>query len=288
MGDTDKQVVEYLDKNKDVWSEAADGKVEVYYYTKDTNDRYFATRKDLLSHMSKCTTMADAEKTIDSITDSGIRSILRAHLAAENNNPAEAFSADGLERMNHNIKSLNGDHNHMPIKKIRVYEKSAKKRQISNFGQKSTKYVEAADGTNLFFVIYLDTTRKRNYKTLPLVDVINLQKRYDNLWKEHIAEILPQGSSMLYILSPGDLVYVPEDGVQPTVATLNHNRIYKVVSCDDIYISCVPFSSAQPVLNKVEYESPNKMKTTIDKKYMIREVCIPIQVDRLGNITKIG
>lgn len=288
MGDTDKQVVEYLDKNKDVWSESADGKVEVYYYTKDTNDRYFATRKDLLSHMSKCTTMADAEKTIDSITDSGIRSILRAHLAAENNNPAEAFSADGLERMNHNIKSLNGDHNHMPIKKIRVYEKSAKKRQISNFGQKSTKYVEAADGTNLFYVIYLDTTGKRNYKTLPLVDVINLQKRYENLWKEHIAEILPQGSSMLYILSPGDLVYVPEDGVQPTVATLNLNRIYKVVSCDDIYISCVPFSSAQPVLNKVEYESPNKMKTTIDKKYMIREVCIPIQVDRLGNITKIG
>ena len=64
--------------------------------------------------------------------------------------------------------------------------------------------------------------------------------------------------------------------------------IYKVVSCDDVYISCVPQSSAQPILNKVEYESQNKMKTTLDKQQMIREFCIPLQVDRLGNIIKIG
>ena len=44
----DKQIIDYFDKNKDIWPETADGKVEVYYYTKDTKDRYFATRKDLI------------------------------------------------------------------------------------------------------------------------------------------------------------------------------------------------------------------------------------------------
>ena len=288
MGYTDKQVAEFLEKNKDIWSESADGKIEVYYYTKDTDDRYFATRKDLITVMSKSTTMDDAEKAIKSITDSGIRTILRAHLAAEGDNPVDAFSADGIERMNRNIKDLNGGHDHMPIKKVRVFEKSAKKRRISEHGQKSTKYVEAADSTNLFYIIYLDSKEKRNYTTLPLIDVIKIQKQYKTHWKEHISELLPQSSTILYVLSPGNLVYIPINGEQPTIANLSPARIYKVVSCDDTYISCIPFSSAQPILNKIEYESPNKMKTTIDKEFMIREVCIPLQVDRLGNIIKIG
>ena len=51
---------------------------------------------------------------------------------------------------------------------------------------------------------------------------------------------------------------------------------------------CIPFCSATVILNKKEYEAQNKMETTIDKRYNIKKVCIPIQVDRLGNITKLG
>ena len=167
LGYTDKQIVEYLEKNKDIWSEAADGKIAVYYYTKDTNDRYFATRKDLLSYLADCTTIAAAEKAIEGITDSGIRSILHAHLATEDNNPAEAFSADGLERMNRNIKDLNGGKDHMPIKKVRVYEQ-ANKFSIGTTGQKSTKFVEAAKGTNLFYAIFTNAKGLRGYATVPL------------------------------------------------------------------------------------------------------------------------
>ena len=290
MGCTDKHIIEYLNKNKDVWSEIVNGNVEVYYYTKDTGDRYFATRKSLLEVVGGCTTMADAENKIKNITDSGIRSILHAHLAAEGNNPLEAFSAEGLERMNHNIQQLNGGHPHQPIKRVRKYEKSEKKFPVGEGGQKANKYVEAADSTNLFFVIYTDSKGTRNYTTMPVKAVISLQKQHQKMWKQHIAEYLQLSEeyNVLYIISPDDLVYIPFEGEQPTLESLSKTRIYKVVSCDDPYISCIPVNSARPIVNKVEYESPNKMKTTLDKKYMIRENCIPIQVDRLGNITHIG
>ncbi len=292
-GDSDKQIAEYLDKNKSIWSEAATGKIEVYYYTKDTKDRFFATRKDLLSLMSNCTTVAAAEKAINSITDSGIRTIMMAHLVAEHGNPTEAFSADGLERMNLNIKTLNGGHYHMPIKKVRVYEQ-ANKFSIGGNGQKSTKFVEAAKGTNLFFVIY-DNNGTRGYATIPLNIIIELQKQYENKWKEHLADrlkqsdlsLLPQDATLLYVLSPGDLIYVPEADENVSVESLNHNRIYKMVSCGQIQFMCIHHIVAAPIVNKMEYTTSNKMERAITGE-MIKEVCIPLQVDRLGNIMSLG
>ncbi len=295
LGYSDMQIEEFLDKNKDVWSEAANGKIEVYYYTKETNDRYFATRKDLLSFMSDCTTIAAAEKAIDSITDSGIRSILRAHLSAEGNNPVEAFSADGLERMNFNLKNLNGGHNHMPIKKVRVYEQ-ANKFSVGTSGQKATKFVEAAKGTNLFFVIYTNSNGSRGYATVPLNIVIALQKQYEKHWKDHLVErlchddlsLIPKNASLLYVLSPGDLVYVPIEEVVPTSNTMiDSDRLYKVVSMTGVQFMCIHHKVAAPIVNKLEYTTSNKMERALTGE-MIKEVCIPIQVDRLGNITKIG
>ena len=295
LGYSDKDIVEFLDKSKDVWSEAADGKVEVYYYTADTGDRYFATRKDLIALMAGCTTAAAAEKAIESITDSGIRSILLAHLAAEKRNAEAAFSADGLERMNRNIQSLNGGRAHQPIKKVRVFEQ-ANKFSVGAGGQKATKFVEAAKGTNLFYVIYVDKKGSRGYATVPLNVVIGLQKQYEKDWKNHLAErlqqddldLMPADRKVLYVLSPGDLVYVPEENEHVDVNTIERQRIYKVVSSTGIQLLCIPFYSASVILNKREYEAQNKMETTIDKRYNIKRVCIPLQVDRLGNITKIG
>ena len=285
---SNKDIIEFLDKNKDVWSEAADGKVEVYYYTADTNDRYFATRKDLLSLMKDATTIPTAEKAIASITDSGIRSILMAHLAAEGS-PTEAFSADGLERMNRNIQQLNGGHPHMPIKKVRVFEQ-ANKFSVGHSGQKATKFVEAAKGTNLFFVIYLNEKGSRGYATVPLNIVIDLQKQYEKSWREHLAErmvaegMMSDKNSLLYILSPGDLVYVPKDGDK---LNIEKDRIYKIVSMAGIQFMCIHHRVASPIVNKMEYTTSNKMERAITGE-MIKEVCVPIQVDRLGNITHIG
>ena len=287
---TDKRIIEFLSKNKDIWSEAADGRIEVYYYTKETKSRYFATRKGLLSVMAGCTTVPAAEKAIDSITDSGIRSILRAHLASERNNPEEAFSADGLERMNANIRSLNGGRDHQPIKRVRVYEQ-ANKFSIGQSGQKATKFVEAAKGTNLFYAIYSTDKGLRGYATIPLNIVIDLQKQYLTSWKDHIVErlsqddlsLMPADAKLLYVLSPNDLVYVPVENEVVSIDKLDRNRIYKVVSFTGSQFMCVSHRVASPIENKKEYTTSNKMERATTGE-MIKEVCIPIKVDRLGNI----
>lgn len=292
---TTKQIIEYLDKYKDVWSEASDGKIEVYYYTKDTNDRYFATRKDLLSYMAGVTTLPAAQKAIDAITDSGIRSILYAHLLAESNNASEAFSADGLERMNRNILSLNNGHPHQPIKKVRVYEQ-ANKFSVGTNGQKATKYVEAAKGTNLFFVIYTDEKGTRGYASVPLNIIIELQKTHEKDWKTHLAarlksedtNLIPPTAKVLYLLSPGDLVYVPtEDEQKNGIEQINVRRIYKMVSCTGKQCLFLHNSVASIILSGKEFEAQNKMERALTGE-MIKEVCIPIQIDRIGNIIRIG
>ena len=55
--------------------------------------------------------------------------------------------------MNRNILILNKGKKHQPIYKVRVYEK-AEKFTVGQKGNKRTKFVEAAKGTNLFFAIY--------------------------------------------------------------------------------------------------------------------------------------
>ncbi|MBR1644975.1 MAG: type II CRISPR RNA-guided endonuclease Cas9 [Bacteroidales bacterium] len=286
---TDRQIADYLAGKKDLWSEAANGKIEVYYNSRDTADSYFAVRKPLSEIFSKTTTTTDAEKKINEITDSGIRAILLAHLTAYGGNAAEAFSPEGLEQMNLNIQELNGGKPHMPIKRVRTFER-ASKFPIGQTGQKATKYVEAAKGTYLFIAIFRNSKGKRSYASVPLKLVIDLQKEHEKQWQQHLAHCLQAehlvdaNTELLYVLSPNDLVYVPADGEQVALDKLDRDRIYKVVSCDGGYVSCVPANSASPIRVAVEYESLNKMKTTLDKQQMIREVCLPLKVDRLGNI----
>ena len=92
------------------------------------------------------------------------------------------------------------------------------------------------------------------------------------------------------MLSPNDLVYVPtkaelEHGVD--MASLDKDRIYKMVSADRSNSHFVKESVASPIVNKVEFGSHNKMQCAVTGE-MIKEICIPLKVDRLGNIIKMG
>ena len=174
----EKQIKIYFEDNKDVWQDIDLKKIKVYYFSKETKDRFFAVRKPLDSSF-------DEKKIKESVTDTGIQKILLRHLEANENNAALAFSPEGIEMMNKNLIELNNGKWHQPIYKVRVYEK-ADKFAVGQTGNKSVKYVEAAKGTNLFFAIYEteqedkntgEITRKRSYATIPLNVVIDRQKR---------------------------------------------------------------------------------------------------------------
>ena len=154
--------------------------------------------------------------------------------------------------------------------------------------------MEAAKGTNLFFAIYTDKKGERGYATLPLNMVVDLQKKYQRQWKDHVVERLKasdescKAEELLYMLSPGDLVYVPAEGESVIdLKSIDKRRIYKMVSCTEKQLHCIPMSVASIIIDKVEFEAKNKMQTTIDKKYNIQKVCLPVKTDRLGNIVSI-
>ena len=255
-------------------------KVDIYYYSKETNDRYFASRNDLSEFLSKVAKDKITATIEQKITDTGIQKILKEHLKTCGDDPATAFSPDGIDMMNSNIIALNGGKNHKPIYKVRKYEK-ADKFPVGEKGNKSMKYVEAAKGTNLFFAVY-KSRDGRSFETVPLNKVI------DSLKQGHkaVPEFNSAGEQLLFCLSPNDLVYLPtaEDVERGIVSLpLDRERIYKMVSCTGNECHFIPVSIASPILQTSELGSNNKSQRAWSGE-MIKETCVPLKVDRLGNI----
>ena len=276
LGYDEKRIKKYFaeGENKDIWAEFNPGKVKVYYFTDDT----FAVRKSLDETF-------DEKKIRTSVTDTGIQKILLGHLSENGNDPKIAFCADGLERMNANLLRLNGGRSHKPIYKVRVYE-HASKFAIGSTGNKKDKYVEAAKGTNLYFAIYVDQDGDRSFETIPLNEVIDRMKK----GLPPVPEVNAVGNRLLFYLSPNDLVYVPgADEIENSEVCIKRNnaRIYKMVSAQSYQCFFINSSVASPIVNKIEFSSANKMERAITGE-MIKEVCIPLKVDRLGNITYVG
>ena len=297
-----KAIKKYFEDNKDVWSDVNLSKIDVYYFTQDiknkhgqVKERYFATRKSL-------DTSFDKKKIETSIADTGIQKILLAHLESKGGDPELAFSPDGIDEMNRNIKELNGGKNHQPILKVRVYEK-ADKFAIGTKGNKSKKFVEAAKGTNLFFAIFesIETdnnsgeeVKVRSYATVPLNMVIDCQKEAGKDWKDKIDSLLKEkemvanDARLLFMLSPNDLVYLPtEDQIKNGIDDIDRTRIYKMVSCTGNRLYAIPYAVANTIVDKVEFSQLNKIEFS-DEKVSIKTTCIPLKVDRLGNIVAVN
>ena len=293
-----KYIKKYVEDNKDIWSDININKVDVYYFTKETKDRYFATRKPLDTTFNK-------KKIEECITDTGIQKILLAHLETKSGDPELAFSPDGIDEMNRNIVALNNGKFHQPIYKVRYYESSDKKFSVGQFGNKSSKYVEADDGTNMYFVVYKTTANKRTYATIPFEITIECQKECKQNWvslldkrlrdksndeklKKYQRLDIPYDAELLFILSVNDLVYLPStEEIETGIIQIDTNRIYKTVSFNKKQCFCIQYNVAIPIVNKVEFTTSNKAERAIAGE-MIKETCIPIKVDRLGNIIELN
>ncbi|MDO5316367.1 MAG: HNH endonuclease domain-containing protein [bacterium] len=308
-----KYIKKYVEDNKDIWSDIDVKRIQVYYYTKETKDRYFATRKLL-------DTSFNSKKIKESVTDTGIQKILLAHLEAKGGDPELAFSPDGIDEMNRNNVALNKGKFHQPILKVRVYEK-AEKFAVGQNGNKSAKFVEAAKGTNLFFAIFgVEKTNKetgetetvRSYLTIPLNVMIDCQKKYGSQWRSNIEaylheqQLVTSDAKLLFILSPNDLVYLPRpEEIKEEIKILDKNRIYKFIDPNDNKGSFVPYSSANvifsinfteqkkrgvsyPIQDEFGVGSPHSKSPRAITGEMIKEICLPIKVDRLGNIIELN
>ena len=282
QGRNEKQIKAYFEEHKESWQDVNLKKITVYYFTKDTKDRFFATRKTLDDSFDK--------KSIMSITDTGIQAILLRHLENEGGDPKVAFSPEGIERMNKNIVTLNGGHAHLPIYKVRKYELSSKF-AIGQKGNKAKKFVEAAKGTNLFFAVYEqecidkktgEIIKERQFDSIPLNVAISRLK--EGLSPAPNNE---NGLPPIFVLSPNDLVYVlTQDELNGGTLPdhINPERIYKMVNCSSNRCFFIPYSVSSVLWDKHEFLTHNKIEKALTGE-QIKEVCLPLQVDRLGHIT---
>lgn len=198
--------------------------------------------------------------------------ILREHLKENDNNPVEAFSGEGLDLLAKKYGK--------PITKVTTFEEIGSKFSIGN------KLVEADKGSNVFFVIYENIQDRSDRlitaeSSLPLLNVI-----------ECIANKLPiapdKPGYKTILLSPNDLVYVPEvdENINSIDWTNKQNitdRIYKVVSFSKAQCFFIPHFISSPLIETTELGANNKSEKTWDG-VMIKNSCIKITVDRLGNI----
>lgn len=317
IGKTESQIKKYFTENSDIWSDINLSQINVYYYTKETNDRYFATRKSLDTSFNR--------KKIQKITDTGIQKILINYLESKllsitpeyidkftllqywqgistpsankkemddliKNASEIAFSSDGVSELNLNIRKYNNGKNHKPIIKVREYEE-ANKFAVGKKGNRDKKFVEAAQNTNLFFAIYQNKNEERVFETIPLNLVIERQKNGLSSAPEENKD----GDKLLFTLSPNDLVYVPteEEVKSKNIYKLSLDRIYKFVSCNKYQAFFIPCNIASQIITQFSKGKEKDEKTTENKKErawdntMIKSVCFPIKVDRLGNIEKL-
>ena len=141
----------------------------------------------------------------------------------------------------------------------------------------------AAEGTNLFFIIYRSLETGDHFITkrssISFGDLLSLKKENLPLAEE-------KEGYEFFTLSPGDLVYSfeeIEDKILPDI--LDKSKIYKCVSFTKHSCFFIPMYVASPILNKQEFSTNNKQERNLEGT-MIKAHCIKLKIDRLGNLVK--
>jgi CRISPR-associated endonuclease Csn1 len=289
---------------KPMHKDTVSGKVELRHVKVPKGKILTATRKAI-------DTTFDL-KTISSITDTGIQKILKNYLNAKGS-AESAFSPEGLEELNKNIAYYNGGKPHQPINKVRIFELGSKF-PVGQKGNRKSKYVEAAKGTNLFFVVYERTdTKGRMFDTIPLNEVIEHQKLMVSMSAEKsggpvipIKNVLEHNGKnvevrYLFHLSPNDLVYVPTEEEEFSNINIDYKNLTdqqrkRIYNVNDFSSTCyfTPNSIAKAIAPKevdLSYDKEkNEATGSFDTKTaslngkQIKNVCIKLRIDRLGNI----
>lgn len=269
-----KQIEALIKGHSKEWADVDVEKISVYANS-PKKARYFAYRTALGKGFTR--------KAIEhNVADTGIQQILLRHLVRYEN-AEQAFSPEGIEEMNRHLTELNGGKPHQPIYKVRKYEQ-ANKYPVGQRNCKAAQFVEAAKGTNLYFAIYEAESEphKRSGITISLREAVSRLKKGLPAAPETNAD----GEKLKFVLSLLDLVYVPtsEDLAQGKVQLpLDKKRIYKMVSCTGDECHFLPANVAVPIVKKFEFFSLDKMASALTGE-VIKNVCLPLDVDRLGNV----
>lgn len=253
---------------------------------------------------------------IKKITDTGIQKILKNWIQQEKfkvvnqdkvtYNSELAFSPESIEELNSNIEKFNDGKKHKPITKVRIYEEGSGRFILGEKGNKKKKFVQGAP--NLFFAVYVDELGNRSYDTIPLniaVERLKQGEREVPLKKIITEKNKEKELTLLFSLSPNDLVYIPTKEEKEHISEIN----FKMLSSEQqkqlwfvndfstalYFRPCIFAKSIAPKEVDLFFnKEKNKLQGSFDYKtasldgIQIKDVCIPLKIDRLGNITEVN
>lgn len=220
-------------------------------------------------------------------------------------NPQIAFAADGINEMNENIIELNNGKKHKPIYRVQVIQAIGKMFPVAEHEPnkaimaKNKQYVISDSGSNNFCGIYKSEEGETKIYVPSLKATIEATRNGENLFPTTHPD--DKNFKYAFTLSPLDLVYIPtEDEINNHYISddINYTRIYVVNDFNDagkVYFR--PYSHATAIADKevdLRKDKDGKIIGSFSDKTAnydgspIKDCCIPIITDRLGNIIQIG
>ena len=282
-GNMEKGIKAWFRNHADAFPNVNLNKIPVRKYSNEVpGEEMVAARKSV-----------DKDINLEKITDESIRKTLENFLVEKGGNKNLAFSAEGLEEMNRNIEKYtpNGKP-HKPIWRVRVADKLGEKYRVGASGNKGSKFVEAQSGTNLYFAVYLASDGKREFSTIPLrVVLANIRKN-----KPPVPLVNANRHELYFAISPGDIVYLPKpeeiESGNIDVENIDRNRLFKMTKATTKRAYFVPVSLSRVIKQGIELGAEDCLEkyknSQTDEDLSIKRYCVPVELDRLGNILKVG
>lgn len=221
-------------------------------------------------------------------------------------NPQIAFSTDGITDMNKHIEELNNNKKHKPIYQVKVTQAKGNAFLVSEPEEKgrlltvkNKQYVITDSDSNRYCGIYKDEDGHTKIYVPSLRETITAIKGGKELMPQYHPSNIDY--KFKFTLSPLDMVYMPtkeeiENG-QIIDKNIEISRIYVVNDFKSGTIYFRPYYYAAAIIkNEIDLRLDDKGKvigscpdkTANCEGMLIRDYCVPIKTDRLGNILKIG
>jgi CRISPR subtype II RNA-guided endonuclease Cas9/Csn1 len=255
------------------------------------------TYKGIMRFTSRCELSALTDNKIDNIPDESLQKEIREHINKEEyGDIKKAFGPEGIIEFNKNRK--------VPIFSVTVMEDGAVDEvKGKTFLYDKERKLAVEKGGNYCVAIYEHPeTKERKFEVVSFFDAVLLKTSEQNPFQtEEGIKFERDGYKFLFTLTHNDLVYVPDDGESIEHIDWNSKRalfdkIYRLVkfSGTDLYFQPHNYSKEITIHEgkvtaakdyKGEFnKGTNGTHYVIGTKKLIRDYCIKLQVDRLGNI----
>lgn len=262
------------------------------------------------------------EKAIEKITNQYLKEQIKKHLKDFNNKKEEAFSAEGILVLNDKLaqkKNKKGETaSHTPISSIKVYYRDPSKlkkkddEEIQDALQRldrekafnSSLFVSTGD--NYLFAV-MENNEKRIYDLISFFDATNLIRdefkktinkssfNKDTVFKNYFEE--KHKAKLLFTLKQGDPVYMPSENEEVITdlasslykdfwkdkKTRSENIYYVTKFTKNKQIYFINHIVANPIVKGKEFGSQNACEFVGGRS--IKQHCIKLNIDRLGNIS---